>query len=173
MWSAGRSFISREYITSGSMKLPASFSWINVSVCYPDGMGGCLFLKVRRPHGCLPTHAGSPEQKGMALIRQLWGGGNQPPSTASAWAHSAMKWPVSWRFSSNNGSIQSGEESLSGLAEYDTSDSGLHPLHLRVPYSIYCCSSSTSFILSFHFISILLYSWTNMCKFKNFISLAA
>lgn len=40
--------------------------------------------------------------------------GEQPPSTPCAWAHSVMKWPVSWRPCPNNGPIQPGEESLSG-----------------------------------------------------------
>lgn len=47
--------------------------------------------------------------------RGRWGVTLQPPSTPWAWAHSVMKWPVSWRPCPNNGPIQPGEESLSGL----------------------------------------------------------
>lgn len=88
--------------------------------------GACLFLRVRRPYGCLPTHAGSPEGERMELFdrreegvcgvmgEEEGGFTLQPPSTPFAWAHSVMKWPVSWRPCPNNGPIQPGEESLSG-----------------------------------------------------------
>lgn len=39
----------------------------------------------------------------------------QPPSTLCTWAHSVMKWPVSWRPYLNNGPIQLREQSLLGL----------------------------------------------------------
>ncbi len=78
----------------------------------------CLFLRVRCPYGCLPTHAGSPEGERMELFDRREEGEVgvtlQPPSTPCAWAHSVLKWPVSWRPYPNNRPIQPAEESLSG-----------------------------------------------------------
>lgn len=65
----------------------------------------------------------------------------QPPSTPCAWAHSVMKWPVSWRPYPNNGPIQPGEESLSGPGwiRYLWFRAAV-PLsfHLTIFYSVYC-----------------------------------
>lgn len=79
-------------------------------------------MRVHRPHGCLPTHAGSPEGKRMNFFDEGRGGDRwlvevtlQPPSTLCTSAHSVMKWPVSWRPYRNNGPIQLRQQALSGL----------------------------------------------------------
>ena len=100
-------------------------------------------------------HAGSPEGERMELFDRReegeagrCGGGGvgvtlQPPSTPCAWAHSVMKWPVSWRPCPNNGPIQLGEESLSrpGWIRYLWFRSAV-PLSLdrTIFYSVYCSS---------------------------------
>lgn len=173
MWSAGCSFISREYITSDTMKLPpVSFSWINVSVTLMEWGAVCFWKCDARMAVFLRMQ--------VAQSRREWS--SLDSCEVGETSHHPLPLPgliLQWNGLCHGGFLQTMglfnlERSLcQDRAEYDTSDSGLYPVHLRVPYSIYCCSSSTSFILSFHFISILLYSWTNMCNLKNVISLAA
>lgn len=84
----------------------------------------------------------------------------QPPSTPCSWAHSVMKWPVSWRPYPNNGPIQPGEESLSGLGwiRYLWFRAAV-PLSfdLTIFYSVYCsCYHPLLFFSLFRFVLLIL-----------------
>lgn len=121
-WSKCRRFWnygSPVVLHQGLLNYPWLFIESQIFVCSSDG--GCLFARVRHPYDCLPTPAGSPEVERMDFFDQRRGGERglvevtlQPPSTLCTWAHSVMKWPVSWRPYLNNGPIQLREKPLSG-----------------------------------------------------------
>lgn len=121
-WSKCRRFWnygSPVVLHQGLLNYPWLFIESQIFVCSSDG--GSLFARVRHPYHCLPTPAGSPEVEWMDFFDQRRGGECglvevtlQPPSTLCTWAHSVMKWPVSWRPYLNNGPIQLREQPLSG-----------------------------------------------------------
>lgn len=111
------------HITSETIELPASFQprtdsvcvflWWRVPVCFGECVAPmAVFLLMQVAPRGREWSSLTGERRG----RWWWEGVTlQPPSTPCAWAHSVMKWPVSWRPYPNNGPIQPVEESLSGL----------------------------------------------------------
>lgn len=64
-------------VTSGSITL--RFIERQIFVCCLDG--GCLFVRVRCPYDCLPTHAGSREGERMDFFDKGRGGGGYIATT--------------------------------------------------------------------------------------------